>query len=122
MVTVHVVCGVCGLNTIIRAFRIHRKHVGIAIKSECDKARALEGQLRKLDIAKVAKTPIHKNIVYEEAGKRGLHAACSIPCAVIEAAEVEMGITSVKDSSIVFRTNEWGLSDALQSTNDSCSG
>ena len=122
MVTVHVVCGICGLNTIIRAFQIHRKHVGIAIKSECEKAMSLEGPLRKLNIAKVAKTPMHKNIVYEAAGKRGLHAACLVPCGVIEAAEVEMGMTSAKDSSIVFRTNEWGLSDALQSTNDPCSG
>jgi hypothetical protein len=122
MITVHVVCGTCGLNTVIRAFRIHRKHVGIAINSVCDKVMALEGPLRKLNITKVVKTPFNKNIVYKEAGKHSLHAACSLPCGVVEAAEVEMGMTSVKDASIILRTNEWGLSDALQSTNDSCAG
>ena len=123
MVTVHVVCGVSGLNTVIRAFRIHRRHVGIAIKSKCEKSSAFEGQLRDLDITKVLRTPIHKNIIYEKAGRCGHHAGCCVPCGVIKAVEVEMGMTSVKnDAIIVFRTNEWGLSDALQSKNDSCSG
>jgi hypothetical protein len=112
MITVHIESGICGLNTEVRAFRIHRKSVGIAIKSDCEHIMALDNQLPKLDMQEVIKNPINKNTVYEKAGKCNLHSGCPVPCGVIKAAEVELGLALIKDVKIAFQNGNQVANDA----------
>jgi len=65
MITVHIESGICGLETEVRACRIQRKSVRIAIRSDCEQVIALSNQLHKIDMRDVIRNPINKNMVYE---------------------------------------------------------
>jgi hypothetical protein len=112
MITVRIESGICGLETVVRAFKSQRKSVGIAIRSECEQVKALEEQLRKIDMMEVIKTPINKNLIYEIAGKCKLHSSCPVPCGIIKAAEAELGLAVKKDVRIIFETDTEELADA----------
>lgn len=103
MVTVYVDPGICGLNTVIRAYRLQRESVGITIKSDCKHVMALEDELQRLDLKDIVKVPINKNTIYEKASKCYLHPSCPIPCAVIKAAEVALELAAKKDVKIEFK-------------------
>lgn len=106
MIAVHIESGICGLETEVRVFRIERKSVGIAIRSDCEQVMALNNQFHKLDMMDVTKNPINKNAIYEMAGKSNLHPSCPVPCGVIKAAEVELGLALIKDVRIVFQNDD----------------
>lgn len=112
MITVRIESGICGFETVVRAFKTQRKSVGIAIRSDCKQVMALESQLRKIDMMDVIKTPINKNPIYEIAGKCNLHSSCPVPCGIIKAAEVELGLAVRKGVRIVFENDTQGAGDA----------
>ncbi|MBC8466300.1 MAG: hypothetical protein ISR61_00090 [Desulfobacteraceae bacterium] len=112
MITVHIESGICGLETKVSACRIQRKSVRIAIRSDCEQVIALSNQLHKIDMMDVIKNPINKNLIYEKGGKCGLHSGCPVPCGVIKAAEVELGLALMKDVRIVFKNDKQVADDA----------
>jgi len=112
VIAVRIESGICGLETVVRAFQTQRKSVGIAIKSECKQVMALEDQLRKIEMHDVIKNPINKNPVYEKAGRCNLHSSCPVPCGIIKAAEAELGLAVIKDVRIVFESDTEGTEDA----------
>lgn len=112
MVTIHIDSGICGFTAEVRAFRLLRKSVGFAIKSECKQVMALARHLDKLDLNDILHGPIHKNPVYELAGKSGLHSSCPVPCGIVKAAEVELGLALKMDVNISFTSDEQGESNA----------
>ena len=112
MITVRIESGICGLNTVVRAFKTQRKSVGIAIKSDCKQVMGLESQLRKIEMLDVIKNPINKNPIYEKAGKCNLHSSCPVPCGIIKAAEAEFGLALTKDVTIIFENHTQGADDA----------
>ena len=112
MITVHIEPGICGLNTSVHVFMTQKKYVGIAIESDCDQVTAFGGELNILNMNDVIGNPITKNPVYEKAGKCNLHASCPVPCGVIKAAEVELGLALVKDVRIVFQNDNQVADDA----------
>lgn len=71
----------------------------------------LNHQLQKLDMLDVLK-PINKNAIYEKAGRCSLHPGCPVPCGVIKAAEVELGLALMKDIRIVFQNDNQVADDA----------
>lgn len=113
MVTVEIESGICGFCTIVRAFRLQRKSVGIAIKSGCKQVLSFADQLKRLEMSDIIKNPINSNSVYKEAGKCNLHASCPVPCGVIKAAEAELGLALMKDVKIVFQTQDKESGDAM---------
>jgi len=106
MITVHIESGICGLETEVRVCRMQRKSVAIAIKSACEQVMSLERQLRKIEMMDVIKNPINKNPIYEKAGKCNLHSSCPVPCGIIKAAEVELGLALMKDVGIIFQNDK----------------
>ena len=112
MITVPIESGICGLETEVSACRIQRKSVRIAIRSDCEQVIALSNLLHKIDTRDVIKNPINKNTVYEKAGKCGLHSGCPVPCGVIKAAEVELGLALMKDVRIIFQNDKQVADDA----------
>ncbi|OQY48769.1 MAG: hypothetical protein B6240_04290 [Desulfobacteraceae bacterium 4572_87] len=103
MITVHIESGICGLETEVSACKIQKKTAIIAIWSNCEQVIALGHQLHRIDTRDVIKSRINKNTVYEKAGKCGLHSGCPVLCGVINAAEIELGLASMKDVKIIFR-------------------
>lgn len=100
MVTVKVVPGVCGLNSVIKASSEDMQTAIIQIESDCADVRAMEAEVKELDamaqvLGKVGETPVYK------AGAKYLrHAACPVPCALTKAVEVAAGLALPKDVSI----------------------
>lgn len=75
----------------------------------------LARRLGKLEMKDILRGPIQENPVYEKAGKSGLHSSCPIPCALIKAAEVELGLALCRDIRISFSMETLDLSHERQS-------
>lgn len=106
MSTVHVESGICGFSTTIRVSKGERRKVGLAIESTCEMVDALGSELQELNMLEVMKNPINQNPVYMKASECELHASCPVPCGIIKAAEVELGLALKKDVKMKFVTEE----------------
>lgn len=115
MATLHVEPGICGFSAEVRVFRIQPRSVAFDIKSECKQVMILARQLEKLEMKDILRGPIQENPVYEKAGKSGLHSACPVPCALIKAAEVELGLALARDIQISFHMESLDVSHEKQS-------
>jgi hypothetical protein len=103
MITAQVEPGICGFSALIRVNRVERKQLKIDIESDCEHIKALADQLQMLGLREILKTPINKNPIYEAAGLCHLHASCAVPCGVLKAAEIELGLALKKAVKIDFQ-------------------
>jgi hypothetical protein len=94
--------GICGHYARVQAIAHKRRSVKILIESDCEKITAFSSCLDPLDIKNLFYHPFNKNPIYEQAGRCGLHSACPIPCGVIKAAEVELGLALKRDVVFIF--------------------
>jgi hypothetical protein len=103
MIIAQVEPGICGFSALIRVSKADRRSIKINIESDCEHIKALADQLQTLGMRDVLKTPINKNPVYEAAGSCHLHASCAVPCGVIKASEIALGLALVKEVKINFQ-------------------
>jgi len=103
MIIAQVEPGICGFISLIRVSKADRRSIKINIESDCEHIKALADQLQTLGMRDVLKTPINKNPVYEAAGSCHLHASCAVPCGVIKASEIALGLALVKEVKINFQ-------------------
>ena len=103
MTTVQIESGICGFCTVVRVLKHHRNSIEVSVKSDCRQVMDLGQQLQKLDMRDILKNPINDNPIYHMAGKCNLHPSCPVPCGVIKAAEVELGLALKKDVKILFQ-------------------
>jgi hypothetical protein len=106
MTTVLIESGICGFSTTIRVFKGEKRKVGLAIQSTCEKVDALGREVQEMDMLDVIKNPINENPVYMKAGECRLHGSCPVPCGVLKAAEVALGLALPKDVKIGFMCEE----------------
>jgi hypothetical protein len=106
MVVAHVEPGICGFHTEIRVMKIKTGRVGIVITSDCEQVTCLGNEIKELDIRETLKIPIDKNLAYEKAGLCSLHPGCPVPCGLIKASEVELGLALKKDIKITFHSED----------------
>ena len=102
MTTLDIKPGICGHYARVQAFAHERRSVTIVIESDCEKISVFSSCLIPLDIKSLFHHPFNRNPIYEQAGRCGLHSACPIPCGVIKAAEVELGLALKKDVAFIF--------------------
>jgi len=103
MIIAQVEAGICGFSTLIRVSILARRSIKFTLESECDHITALGNHLSTLGIREVLKTPINQNPIYETAGRCHLHASCAVPCGVLKAAEIALGLALPKEVKIVFQ-------------------
>ena len=106
MTILDIQAGICGYRARVRALKNERETVAISIESECENIAIFSKNLKPLDIKSIFQNPMNRNPVYEQAGKCGIHAACPIPCGVIKASEVELGLALKKGVTFVFPTGD----------------
>ena len=106
MTTVNIESGICGFCSLVRVSKGEGRRVGITIKSDCKQITALDNALEELEMKDILKTPINQNPIYERAGECNLHTSCPVPCGVVKAAEVELGLALKKDVRIEFREDD----------------
>jgi len=106
MITVHIESGICGFCSLVRVSKGEGRRVGISIESDCKQITALDNELEELEMKDILKTPINQNPIYEKAGECSLHTSCPVPCGVVKAAEVELGLALKKNVKIEFREDD----------------
>ena len=94
--------GICGFTCRIRAWKIDKKAVGLAIsESECQQIQDFSQILKKLTLKEVFMAAT-RNPVYLAADRSGCHPSCPVPAAVLKAAEVAMEMALPRDAVIRF--------------------
>ena len=101
MTNVEVTAGICGFTAIVSAQKVEKLKTMIQI--ECEKIASLGEILLDLDLQDIFQRPFNNGKIYTMAARSNIHASCPIPCAIIKAVEVEMGLALKKDVKIIFK-------------------
>jgi Family of unknown function (DUF6951) len=95
--------GICGFPCTIKACKTQSRTVTVEISgSECKQIKRLETQFTEMSLKELF-LPLTRNPIYQAAEKSGCHPSCAIPCAVIKAVEVAMGMALPKEVRITFK-------------------
>ena len=101
-VCVQVSPGICGFNCMVYAQKIDKHAVSVSIKrSECKQIQKLAQTVTRLSIQDLFKA-LTKNPVFVNAEKAGCHPTCSVPTAILKAAEAVLGMALTSDVMIEF--------------------
>ncbi len=107
MTKVTIFAGVCGFSTEVIVEKIEKKRVNIRITSQCEMVRAIGEELSQLDMMSVFKGFLD-NPVYKSASRHLRHVTCPVPCGILKAVEVELGLALPRDVNISFlREDRW---------------
>ena len=102
-VSVDVDPGACGFGCVVRARSINKRSVSVEIEnSECKQIQTLNKHLDQLSLRELF-MPLTENPVYEAAQASGCHTSCAIPCAVVKAVEVAMGMAVARQVRFDFK-------------------
>ena len=86
--TITVNAGVCRFKTVIEPSMDEEMNVTSKIKSECPNVREFGKNIGSISLMDAIATPFCENCIYAKAGEYLPHVACSVPSAVIKAAEI----------------------------------
>ena len=92
--------GICGNTADIMVRKRSKRIVAVKIESECEMVKALGEELGELDWSKGVLETIVTSGVYRAASKHLKHVDCPVPCALLKAIEVEVGIALPQKVSI----------------------
>jgi hypothetical protein len=106
MATIRVDAGSCGFVSIVRAAKTGAGRVAVDIESDCAQVSEFSGRLDVIGTREIFHRPFNENSIYREAARSGLHSGCPLPCAVIKAVEVALGLALDKDVSLAFDRDE----------------
>ena len=107
-VCIHVMPGICGFTTVIKARKLENKKIRFQISgSECEQIKRLSANMPEMDWKDLF-VPLTRNPVYVNAEKSGCHPSCVMPAAMLKAAEVAMGMAIPKDVYFRFQACEGG--------------
>ena len=96
--------GICGFPCVIKARKTGAREVSLEISgSDCEQIKRMAERLTTLSIKELF-TPLRRNPVYAAAEKSGCHLPCTIPVAVIKAAEVALELALPQDVHIKFES------------------
>ena len=93
--------GVCSFTCSIRAFKDQKHTVRFEIQSDCEQIQNLAGELGKVGMKDLF-LPLSRNPIFLSAEKSQCHLACPIPCSLVKAAEVALGLALPKKVIIKF--------------------
>lgn len=106
MTKVKVNAGNCGHTVLITAKKEKGGKIAISLETGCDMIMNMLEDISLLDMRSLFTNHI-TNPLYRSAAKHLKHAACPVPCAVLKAAEAELGLCLPQDVTIQF-TGETG--------------
>ncbi|MEW6602478.1 MAG: hypothetical protein AB1499_16010 [Nitrospirota bacterium] len=101
MTKVTVNSGNCGFTVFITAEKEKGRNINISLVTGCDMIRNMLEDISLLDMRGLFSNHT-SNPVYRAAAKHLKHAACPVPCAILKAAEVELGLCLPQDVTIQF--------------------
>ena len=102
MKKLHVIPGVCGLETTIVAEADEDGDITLTVESTCGAVRKMIDEIEMpLDAYEAVFVKPGEGPIYE-AAKKLSHGACPVPCAVLKCIEAEAGLALSKDVSMKF--------------------
>ena len=101
MTKVTVNCGNCDFSVSITTEKGEGKEVNIFLDTDCEMVLDMLEDISRLDMRSMFTSHTSKP-VYRSAAKHLKHAACPVPCAILKAAEVELGLCLAEDVTIEF--------------------
>jgi hypothetical protein len=105
MTKVIVNAGNCGFSVTITVEKGEDKKVRVSLDTECEMVTEMLEDISLLDMRALFSKHF-ANPVYRSADKYLKHAACPVPCAILKAAEVELGLCLPEDVTIRFEDND----------------
>jgi hypothetical protein len=93
--------GICGFSCSVLAVRQGRRTVHFEIRSECQQIQTLASTLGKIDMRDLFSPPA-RNPIFAAAERARCHPSCAIPCALMKAGEVALGLALPKNAAIRF--------------------
>jgi len=93
--------GNCGFSVSITAEKGAGKKVCISLETDCEMLMKMSPDIAELDMQSLFMNHI-SNPVYRSAALHLKHVACPVPCAILKAAEVEMGLCVPEDVKMKF--------------------
>lgn len=96
--------GICAFTCLIQAFKDEKYTVRFKIQSDCDQIQNLAKDLGKLGMKDLF-LPLSRNPIFLSAEKSQCHLACPIPCSIVKAAEVALGLALPKRVTITFENS-----------------
>jgi hypothetical protein len=107
MTTVNVYPGNCGFSVAITARKEEDKKVSISMDTECEMVTAMLEDIKSIDMRTLFSKHF-ANPVYRSADRHLKHVACAVPCAILKAVEVELGLCVAEDVTIRFEKQNKG--------------
>ncbi len=101
MTKVKVNAGNCGFTVTVTAEKGRGKKIIISLDTECEMISEMGKDISGLDMRSLFTNHMN-NPVYRSAAKHLRHAACPVPCAILKAAEAELGLCLPEDVIIRF--------------------
>lgn len=105
MTKVNVNCGNCGYSVAITATKGDDKKVRVSLDTGCEMVAGMLEDISLIDVRALF-TKHFANPVYRSAEKHLKHIACPVPCAILKAAEVELGLCVPEDVHIAFEKDK----------------
>lgn len=102
MTKIKVNAGNCGAMVFITARKEKGRKIAISLETGCEMIMNMRKDISLLDMRSLFTNHI-SNPVYRSAAEHLKHAACPVPCAILKAAEVELGLCLPEDVTIQFR-------------------
>lgn len=93
--------GICGFTCSINAYKDGKYSVRFEIQSDCGQIQDLARDLGKISMKDLF-LPLSRNPIFLSAEKSQCHLACPIPCSLVKAAEVTLGLALPKKVMITF--------------------
>jgi hypothetical protein len=94
--------GVCGFKCTIRAEKVGKGRVAVAVlDTDCEQVQKMSQMLEEINMKDLFK-PITKNQILMWAEQAQCHTTCLVPFALLKAVEAEMGMALAKDAGIEF--------------------
>jgi hypothetical protein len=96
--------GICDFTCLIHAYKDEKHTVRFEIQSECDQIQNLAVDLGKISMKDLF-LPLSRNPIFLSAEKSQCHLACPIPCSIVKAAEIALGLALPKKVTITFENS-----------------
>jgi Family of unknown function (DUF6951) len=109
MTVVQVGGGACGFTTRIKAMKEGRREVSIELESDCEAVAAFGEKLKEkgpFGLRDVMTKGVKGNPIVELGSATLSHASCSVPVAILKAAEVELGLNIPCNVIVEFSTED----------------
>ena len=94
--------GICGFPCQVEAIRQDKHHASVKIiGSDCELIKKMAESIKEVTLNDIF-VPHTKNPVFKAAESAGCHLTCSVPVALLKAAEVALELALPRDASISF--------------------